>query len=120
MWGGVHGAPSSVAQAVSGLEVQVQRCRPYGLDASADMTRVLTADTMPHRRLGHLSSVKFTAQRENDPIELRTAGYEFDKIFPGCRLIDIHEYLATFEPRTRAASSVFWSDGRLRSVIRRG
>ena len=21
------------------------------------------------------------------------AGYEFDKIFPGCRLIDIHEYL---------------------------
>ncbi len=29
------------------------------------------------------------------------AGYEFEKIFPGCRLIDIHEYLLEKGMKTR-------------------
>ena len=32
-------------------------------------------------------------------------GYEFDKIFPGCRIIDIHEYLLEKGMHARAAST---------------
>jgi Fe-S oxidoreductase len=31
-------------------------------------------------------------------------GYEFDKIFPGCRIIDIHEYLLEKGIKLRRAS----------------
>ena len=27
------------------------------------------------------------------PVTTSLQGYQFDKIFPGCRIIDIHEYL---------------------------
>jgi len=34
------------------------------------------------------------------------AGYEFDKIFPGCRLIDIHEYLLEKDLRLEGVQGV--------------